>query len=133
MVIHTLDSPIPFTNLFNSDFSVTMPRLYLRTLSQEEVDERDNQSAWAKRSCLARNNPTPRPATMQGLGSKTPPQLGAAIIARSRRRASKQSNFDIYCDPPEMSAENATAVSEFIKGAPPGEVGLVQLLANAMR
>ena len=103
-----------------------MSRKPLQALTPEDLDERDNRSEWAKQSCRVRNGPTPQPPTMlQGLGlSRTPRQFGAAIT-RSKRRASAQSDFNIYCDPPEMSAENATAVSEFIKGAPPGEVRFV--------
>ncbi|KAI4148916.1 MAG: hypothetical protein LQ340_004876 [Diploschistes diacapsis] len=58
---------------------------------------------------------------MQGFGRA--PHQAPLTIPRSRRRASRQAaDFEIYCDPPEMSSENVAAVSEFIKGAPPGEL-----------
>ena len=42
--------------------------------------------------------------------------------ARLKRRPIGVRDFEIYCDPCEMSSENIAAVAEFIKGAPPGEV-----------
>lgn len=74
-----------------------------------------------------RRGPT---TTMQGFGRA--PHQAPLTIPRSRRRASRQAaDFEIYCDPPEMSSENVAAVSEFIKGAPPGEVQWTGVTAAA--